>query len=48
MSMGAETKQPFSLVNAASAALDHLNGVLMEVKAVKGAASWLKLRIKRR
>ncbi len=46
--MGAETKRPLSLVNAASAAFDHLNVILVEVKAVRGAASWLKLRIKRR
>ncbi len=45
--MGAESKQPFGLANAASAALDDLNGILVEVKAVKGADSWLKLRIKR-
>ncbi len=46
--MGAERKQLLSLENAASAALDHLKAVLVEVKAVNGAASWLKLRIKRR
>ncbi len=34
--------------NAASAAFDHLNVILVEVKAVRGTASWLKLRIKRR
>lgn len=44
--IGAETKQPFSLANTASAVSDHLNVVLEEVKAVRGAASWLKLRIK--
>ncbi len=42
--MGAETKQLLNLANAAPAALDHLNGVLVEVTAFKGAASWLKLR----
>ena len=46
--MGAETKRLLSLANAASAASDHLNIVLGEVKAVRGATSWLKLRIKRR
>ncbi len=42
----AETKRLLSLVNAASAAFDHLNAIFVEVKAVRGAASWLKLRIK--
>ncbi len=45
--MGGETKQLLSFENAASAALDHLKAVLVEVEVVKGAASWLKLLIKR-
>ncbi len=43
--MGAETKRLLRLENAASAALDHVNVTLVEVKAVRGAASWPKLRI---
>ncbi len=46
--MGAEIKWLLRLVNAALTALDHLHVVLVEVKAVRGEASWQKLRMKRR
>ncbi len=39
-------QQSTRLENAASAALNHTNVTLVEFKAVRGATSWLQLRIK--
>lgn len=46
--MLAEMMQLLNLENAVSAALEHLNSVLVEVNADRGAASWLKLQMKSR